>query len=80
MTKYVLVKDKLFQKFNYYSEKTRECKDLIEFFNLLGWFTVESSEIISKSDLQYSDKKKLLDWVCDETILLNEIYKLITKN
>lgn len=57
MTKYELVKDKLSQKLNYYSEKTRECKDLIEFYH--AWFTVESSEVISKSDLQYSDKKKL---------------------
>lgn len=80
MTKYVLVKDKLFQKFNYYIEKVRECKDLTEFFNLLGWFIVESSEVISKSDLQYSDKKKLLYWVCDETNVLYELYKLNTKN
>ena len=80
MTKYELVKDKLFQKLNYYTEKTRECKDLIEFFIVLGWFTVESSEVISKSDLQYSDKKKLLLWSCEEKNVLYELYKLNTKN
>lgn len=79
MTKYELVKDKLFHKLNYYSEKTRECKDLIEFFIMKSWFTVESSEFISKSDLQYSDKKKLLLWVHEEQNVLYEIYKLNTK-
>lgn len=80
MTKYELVKDKLLQELNYYSEKTRECKDLIEFFIMLGWFTVESSEVISKSDLQYSDKKKLLFWMIEEKNVLYELYKLNTKN
>lgn len=80
MTKYELVKDKLFQKLNYYSEETRECKDLIEFFNVLGWFTVESSEVISKSDLQYTDKKKLLFWMMEEMNVLYMFYKLNTKN
>ena len=80
MTKYELVKDKLFKKLNYYSEKTRECKDLIEFLITLGWFTVESSEVISKSDLQYSDKMELLFWVSDEMNVLCELYKLNTKN
>ena len=80
MTNYILVKDKLFQKLNYYSEKTRECKDLIEFFIVLGWFTVESSEVISKSDLQYTDKKKLLFWMSEEMNVLYMIYKSNTKN
>ena len=76
MTKYELVKDKLFKNLNYYSEKAIECKDLVEFFIILGWFTVESSEVISKSDLQYSDKKKLLFWVSEEMNVLYEYYKL----
>lgn len=81
MTKYELVKDELFQKLNYYSEKARECKDLIEFFNMLGWFTIETSEVISKSDLQYSDKKELLLFlVYGEKYVLYEFYKLNTKN
>lgn len=80
MTKYELVKDKLFKKINYYSEETRECKDLIEFFNVLAWFTVESSEVISKSDLQYTDKKKLLFWMSKEMNVLYMLYKLNTKN
>lgn len=80
MTKYELVKDKLFQKLNYYSEKARECEDLIEFFTMLGWFIQESSEVISKSGLDYSDKKKLLFWICDETNVLYMLYKLNTKN
>ena len=80
MTKYELVKDKLFQKLNYYSEEARECKDLIEFFNVLGRFTVELSEVISKSDLQYTDKKKLLFWMREEMNVLYMFYKLNTKN
>lgn len=80
MTKYELVKDKIYQKLNYYIEKARECTDLIEFFNLLGWFIAESSEFISKSDLDYSDKKKLLLWVCDEMNVLYRHYKLNIKN
>lgn len=80
MTKYELVKDKLFKKFNYYSEKVRECKDLIEFFTMIGWFIVESSELISKSDLEYSDKKKLLLWSSEEMNVLCVIHKLNTKN
>lgn len=80
MTKYDLVKDKIYQKIDYYIEKARECKDLIEFFTLLGWFIVESSEYISKSDLDYSDKKKLLFWVCDEMNVLYMLYKLNIKN
>lgn len=80
MTKYELVKDKLFQKLDYYSEKTRECKDLSEFFIMLGWFIVESSEVISKSDLEYPDKKQLLFWMCKETNVLYMLYKLNTKN
>ena len=80
MTKYELVKDKLFQKLNYYSEKAIECKDLVEFFIMFGWFIVESSEVISKSDLEYSDKNKLLFWVSEEMKVLCELYKLNTKN
>lgn len=80
MTKYKLVKDKLYQKLDYYSEKSRECKDLMEFFTTLGWFIVESSEVISKSALQYSDKKKLLFWICEEMNVLYMLYKLNTKN
>lgn len=80
MTRYELVKDKLFQKLDYYSEKTRECNDLIEFFTLSGWFIVESSEFISKSDLDYSDKKKLLFWEIEEMNVLYMLYKLNIKN
>lgn len=80
MTKYELVKDKIHQKLDYYIEKAIECKDLIEFFTMLGWFIVESSEFISKSDLDYSDKKKLLFWVCEEMNVLYMLYKLNTKN
>lgn len=80
MTKYELVKDKIYQKLNYYIEKDRECKDLIEFFTLFGWFIVESSEFISKSDLDYSDKKKLLFWAIEEMDVLYMIYKLNIKN
>lgn len=80
MTKYELVKDMLFQKLDYYIKKTRECKDLIEFFTMLGWFIEESSEVISKSGLDYSDKKKLLFWMCEETNVLYMLYKLNTKN
>ncbi len=80
MTKYDLVKDKIYQKIDYYIEKARECKDLIEFFTLLGWFIAESSELISKSDLEYSDKKELLLWVREEMNVLYMIYKLNIKN
>lgn len=80
MTKYELVKDKIYQKLNYCIEKARECKDLIEFFTLLGWFIVESSEFISKSDLDYSDKKKLLFWAIEEMNVIYMIYKLNIKN
>ena len=80
MTKYELVKDRLFQKLDYYIGKAIECKDLIEFFITLGWFTVESSEVISKSDLQYSDKMELFFWVSKEMNVLCEFYKLNTKN
>ena len=74
MTKYDLVKDKIYQKIDYYIEKARECKDLIEFFTLLGWFIAESSELISKSDLEYSDKKELLLWVREEMNVCGDIY------
>ena len=47
---------------------------------MLGWFTVESSEVISISDLQYSDKMELLFWVSEEMNVLCELYKLNTKN
>lgn len=80
MTKYELVEDKLFKKISYYSEKARECKDLVEFFILAGWFTVESCEVISKSELEYSDKKKLLLWIYKETDVIYMLYKLNTKN
>ena len=80
MTKYELVKDKLFNNFNYYIEKTIECKDLVEFSLIIGWFIVESCEVISKSGLEYPDKKKLLFWVTDETNVLCELHKLNTKN
>lgn len=81
MTKYELVKDELFKKLNYYSEKAIECKDLIEYFNMVGWFTVETCEVLSKSDLQYSDKKELvfLMLVYGEKYVLYEFYKLNTK-
>lgn len=80
MTKYELVKDKIYQKLNYCIEKARECKDLIEFFTLLGWFIEESSEFISNSDLDYSDKKKLLFWAIEEMNVIYMIYKLNIKN
>lgn len=80
MTKYELAKDKIYQKLNYCIEKAIECKDLIEFFTLLGWFIEESSEFISKSDLDYSDKKKLLFWAIEEMNVIYMIYKLNIKN
>ena len=80
MTKYELVKDKIYQKLNYCIEKARECQDLIEFFTLLGWFIEESSEFISNSDLDYSDKKKLLFWAIEEMNVIYMIYKLNIKN
>ena len=80
MTKYELVKDKIYQKLNYCIGKARECKDLIEFFTLLGWFIEESSEFISNSDLDYSDKKKLLFWAIEEMNVIYMIYKLNIKN
>ena len=80
MTKYELVKDKIYRKLRYYIEKARECEDLIEFLKLIGWFIVESSEAISKSDLGYSDKKKLLLWAIEEMNVLYMIYKLNIKN
>lgn len=80
MTKYELVKDKIYQKLNYYIEKARECKDLVEFFRVIGWFIVELSEFISKSDLDYSDKKKLLFLSIEEMNVLYMIYKINIKN
>lgn len=80
MTKYELVMDKLFQKLNYYSEETRECKDLIEFFNVLDRFTEELGEVIIKSDLKYTDKRELLFWMREEMNVLYMFYKLNTKN
>lgn len=74
MTRYTLVKDKLHRIFNYYIKKARECKDLIEFFSLLGWFIVETSEVISKSDLSHKDKETLVFWVKDEMTVLRMIY------
>ena len=80
MTKYELVKGRLFQVLDYYIKKARECKDLIEFFSMLGCFIEESSEVISKSGLDYSYKKKLIFWMCEEMNVLYMLYKLNTKN
>lgn len=70
MTKYTLVQDKLYQIFDYYNDKAKECKDFLEWHTLISWYLVESSEFISKSDLSYSDKIKLLKWVNLEITVL----------
>ena len=76
MIKYVLVKNKLYRTLDYYIDKAKNCKDLFECYSNIGWFIVETSEIISKSDLDYSDKKKLLIWVNSEISVLYRFYKI----
>lgn len=80
MTKYTLVKDKLYRMLDYYTCKAKNCKDLFECFSNIGWFIVETSEVISKSDLAYLDKNKLLKWVNSEIIVLYIAYTMKTKN
>lgn len=75
MTKYELVKDRLYQTFDYYIEKVKNCKDIFECNLIIGWFVVETSEIIIKSDLDSSVKKKLLIWVNSEVSALCMYYK-----
>lgn len=70
MTKYTLVKDKLYRMLDYYTCKAKECKDFLEWHTLISRYLVESSEFISKSDLSYSDKIKLLKWVNSEITVL----------
>ena len=80
MEKYDLVKDKLYQILNYNLGKARECKDLIEFSALIGWFIVGTIEVINKSDLAYSDKEKLIFWMEEEMTVLRMFYIRNTKN
>ncbi len=80
MTKYELVKDKLYRMLDYYTRKAKNCKDLPECFSNIGWFIVETSEVISKSDLAYLDKNKLLKWVNSEIIVLYIAYTMKSKN
>lgn len=80
MTKYTLVKDKLYRILGYYTRKAKNCKDFSECFSLIGWFIVEASEDINKSDLAYSDKIKLLKWVNSEITVLYMYYAMQSKN
>ena len=79
MTKYTLVKDKLYRIFNYYIDKAKECKDFFEWYTLIGWYLVESSEVVSKTDLDNQAKKQLLLWVNSEISVMYNIYKLNSK-
>lgn len=76
MTKYTLVKDKLYRMLEHYTFKAKNCKDFFECYSTIGWFIVETTEIISKSDLDYSDKKKLLIWINSEISVLYMFYKM----
>lgn len=76
MTKYTLVKDKLYRMLENYTFKAKNCKDFFECYSIIGWFIAETSEIISKSDLDYSDKKKLLIWINSEISVLYMFYKM----
>lgn len=75
MTKYALVRDKIYHKLDYYIDKAKNCKDFFECYLNIAWFMQETGEIISKSDLDYSDKKKLLKWVNSEISVLYMYYK-----
>lgn len=75
MTKYTLVRDKLYRIINYYIDKAKNCKDFFEYYLNIGWYIVETTEIISKSGLDYSDKKKLLNWINSEISVLYIYYK-----
>lgn len=80
MTKYTLVSDKLYRILDYYIDKAKECKDLLEWYILIGWYLVEASEVVSKSGLDNSAKKQLLIWVNSEISVLYSIYKLYSKD
>ena len=80
MTKYTLVKDKLYRIFDYYIGKAKECKDFFECHTLIDWYIVESSEVVSKSALDNPAKKELLFWVNSEISVLYSIYKLYSKD
>lgn len=80
MTKYTLVQDKLYQILGYYTDKAKECKDFLEWHILISWYLVESSEFISKSDLSYLDKIKLLKWVNSEISVLHMSFAMQPKN
>lgn len=80
MTKYTIVNDKLYRMLDYYTCKAKNCKDFFECFSNIGWFIVETSEVISKSDLTYLDKNKLLKWANSEIIVLYIAYKMKSKN
>ena len=80
MTKYTLVSDKLYRILDYYIDKAKECKDFLEWNTVIGWYLVESSEIVSKSDLSYSDKIKLIKWLNSEIIVLYMTYTMYLKN
>ena len=58
MTKYELVKDKLYKLLNYYLSKARECKAPIEFLLLMYYFIIGACKVINKADLSSSDKDK----------------------
>ena len=80
MTKYELVKDELFQKLNYYSEKARECKGPIEFLLLMWYFIIGACKVINKADISSSDKDKLLIWLKEEMTVFRMIYTCKSKN
>lgn len=80
MTKYTLVKDKLYRMLDYYTRKAKNCKDFSECFSNIGWFIVETTEVISKSDLVYLDKNRLLKWINSEIIVLYTAYTMKSKN
>lgn len=79
MTKYTLVKDKLYRMLDYYTCKVKNCKDFSECFSNIYWFIVETTEVINKSDLVYSDKIKLLKWVYSEITVLYMSYAMQSK-
>lgn len=80
MTKYTLVKDKLYRMLDYYTCKAKNCKDFSECFLNIGWFIVETTEVIIKSDLVYLDKNRLLKWINSEIIVLYIAYTMNSKN
>lgn len=80
MTKNTLVKDKLYRTLNYYIDRAKECKDFFELHTLIGWYLVESSEVVSKSDLDNPTKKQLLLWINSEISVLYNMYKWYYKD